>query len=112
MIFTVKSQLNYILDFFCHELMLGIELDGLSHDLDDVVEKDIKKEKRMNKLGITILRFNDSQVMNDMIQVLRVIEFWIVDFMEGKTVPLQTHPGEIISPIISPPLSRGEKYRP
>ncbi len=42
---------NYIVDFFCHELMLAIELDGFSHQLDEVVEKDELKEKRLNELG-------------------------------------------------------------
>ncbi|MFO7657409.1 MAG: DUF559 domain-containing protein, partial [Bacteroidales bacterium] len=46
---------NFILDFFCPVLMLGIELDGYSHNFDEVVEKDIKKETRVNEMGITIL---------------------------------------------------------
>ena len=35
---------NYILDFFCYELMLGIELDGLSHQFEDVTSNDADKE--------------------------------------------------------------------
>ncbi len=30
---------NFIVDFFCHELMLAVELDGYSHQLDEVFEK-------------------------------------------------------------------------
>ncbi len=74
---------NYILDFFCNELMLGIELDGLTHDWEDVVEKDKRKEKRLNELGITILRFTNNQVSNDMENVLRVIDDFILRFKEG-----------------------------
>jgi very-short-patch-repair endonuclease len=48
---------NYIADFFCHELMLAIEIDGYSHLLDEVQIKDAKKEKRLNELGIRVLRF-------------------------------------------------------
>ena len=40
---------NYILDFFCYELMLGIEIDGYSHDFLEVFEKDLQKTKRMNE---------------------------------------------------------------
>ena len=36
---------NYIVDFFCHELMLVIELDGYTHQFEDVIEKDEKKER-------------------------------------------------------------------
>ena len=71
---------NYILDFFCHEIMLGIEIDGYSHELIEVIEKDTKKTKKMNELGITILRFSDYQVLKEMENVLRAIEQYIIDF--------------------------------
>ena len=70
---------NYILDFFCRELMLGIELDGLTHQFDDVHAKDIEKESRLNELGITILRFNDYEVYNDIANVVRGIEGYIIN---------------------------------
>jgi len=47
---------NYILDFFCNELMLGIEVDGYSHQIIEVFENDEKKTTKMNDLGITVLR--------------------------------------------------------
>ena len=69
---------NYILDFFCHELMMGIEVDGYSHKFLEVYNKDTIKEKRMRELGITVLRFSDEQVLRDMENVIRAIEFFIV----------------------------------
>lgn len=54
---------NYIIDFFCYELMLGIEVDGYSHQIIEVFVKDVKKEGVMNMLGIYILRFSDVQVL-------------------------------------------------
>ncbi|WP_310594298.1 DUF559 domain-containing protein [Flavobacterium sp.] len=71
---------NYILDFFCYDLMLGIEVDGYSHEILEVYNKDIVKEKRMNELGITILRFSDFEVLRDMENVIRAIEFYILEF--------------------------------
>lgn len=53
---------NYIVDFFCHELMLVLELDGYSHQLDEIFEKDKQKTKRLNELGISILRFEEALV--------------------------------------------------
>ena len=76
---------NYIVDFFCYELRLAIELDGFSHQLDEVYNKDIVKEKRLNELGISVLRFFDEEVMNDIDNVLRVIEQKIAEI---KTSPL------------------------
>ncbi|MBI1288882.1 MAG: DUF559 domain-containing protein [Flavobacteriales bacterium] len=68
---------NYILDFFCNELMLGIELDGYSHLLDEVQLRDEKKNKRMQELGITILRFHDDEVFFDIDAVVLRIDGWI-----------------------------------
>ena len=68
---------KYILDFFCHELNLGIELDGYSHELIEVFEKDLVKTKRLKELGISVLRFSDRQVFKGMDNVIRTIEFFI-----------------------------------
>lgn len=76
---------NYILDFFCYDLMLGIEVDGYSHEILEVHNKDIVKEKRMNELGITILRFSDFEILRDMENVIRAIEFYILEFEKTNT---------------------------
>jgi very-short-patch-repair endonuclease len=78
---------NYIADFFCHELMLAIEIDGYTHLMEDVQDKDEKKEKRLNELGIHVLRFPDSDVFNDIDNVLREIENYVVEY--EKTHPRQ-----------------------
>jgi len=80
---------NYILDFFCHELMLGIEVDGYSHEIIEVYKKDVKKESRMKELGISILRFTDNQVKKDMVNVLNAIEFFIFEFEKHTPNPSQ-----------------------
>ncbi len=74
---------NYILDFFCNELMLGIELDGYSHHFEEVLVKDERKEKRMNELGIKVIRFEDEEVMRDIDNVIRSIEGYIEEFEEN-----------------------------
>jgi len=74
---------NYILDFFCHELMLGIEIDGYSHDFLEIFERDTRKTKRMNELGISVLRFSDDQVLKQMENVLRAIEYFISETLKN-----------------------------
>ena len=71
---------NYILDFYCSELNLGIELDGYSHEFIEVIEKDTVKTLRLKNLGITILRFSDDQVFNNMDNILWEIETYILKF--------------------------------
>lgn len=48
---------NFIVDFFCKELMLAIEIDGSSHN--EKVEQDIERQMNMENLGIKFLRFQD-----------------------------------------------------
>jgi len=80
---------EFIVDFFCNKLQLAIECDGYSHEILEVYEKDVKKTKRLNELGIHVLRFSDFQIMNDIDNVLRVIEDYIFEFEEkGFTPPL------------------------
>ena len=74
---------NYILDFFCYELMLGIEVDGYSHEFEEVYEKDLIKQSKMNNFGITVLRFSDFQVLKDTENVIRAIEQYILDFEQN-----------------------------
>ena len=80
---------NYRIDFFCHELMLGIEVDGYSHQIIEVFNKDVKKEGVMNMLGIHILRFSDEQVLKDTDNVIRAIEWYIANFEEHTPDPSQ-----------------------
>jgi len=78
---------EYIVDFFCNKLQLAIECDGYSHELLDVYNKDVKKTKRLNDLGIYVLRFSDYQVVNDIDNVLRAIEDYIFKFEENNVTP-------------------------
>ncbi|MGB1018779.1 MAG: RecQ family ATP-dependent DNA helicase [Chitinophagales bacterium] len=70
---------EFIVDFYCYDLELVIELDGITHQFETVLEKDKIKEKRLNELGLTVLRFQDDEVLNDMTNVLRTIEKFILD---------------------------------
>src|ERR1019366_519472 len=60
---------EYIADFFCHKLKLVIELDGFTHRFEEVAQRDAKKENKLSELGITVLRFGDDQVINDIYNV-------------------------------------------
>ncbi|MBC8265745.1 MAG: endonuclease domain-containing protein [Flavobacteriales bacterium] len=75
---------NYIADFFCNELKLTIELDGYSHQIDEVFEKDLKKTKVLNNLGISVLHFDDKDVFENIDNVLREIEQFMINFEKLK----------------------------
>ena len=76
---------NFIVDFFCVELMLAIELDGLTHEFEEVQKKDFLKTEFLLSYGITLLRFNDNEVMNDLDNVIRAIEHTIENIEERHT---------------------------
>ncbi len=68
---------NFIVDFYCKDLMLAIEIDGISHDYEEVLARDEKRQKILENLGVRFLRFDDREVRNDMPNVLRTISYWI-----------------------------------
>jgi very-short-patch-repair endonuclease len=68
---------NYIVDFFCNELMLAIEIEGVSHDFEEVYIKDMAREQRLESLGVHFLRFDDREIKKDVNNVLQSIENWI-----------------------------------
>jgi very-short-patch-repair endonuclease len=51
----------YILDFYCPELKLCIEIDGSSHD--NKYTQDINRTSYLNMQGIRVVRFDNSQVL-------------------------------------------------
>ncbi|NQT65180.1 MAG: endonuclease domain-containing protein [FCB group bacterium] len=56
-----KPILDYIVDFYCSELKLGIEIDGESHD--DQIEYDNIRSSALNNIGIKLIRFSNTDIM-------------------------------------------------
>ncbi|MBP7828542.1 MAG: endonuclease domain-containing protein [Kiritimatiellae bacterium] len=67
---------DYIVDFFCKDLCLAIEVDGCSHDCKE--REDDRRQHALEALGVRFLRFWDSEVKNDLVGVLQSIEEWIL----------------------------------
>jgi very-short-patch-repair endonuclease len=68
-----KPILNYILDFFCHELFLAIEVDGITHDSEIQQAKDKARQSEIEALGIKFLRFDDTEIKTQMDGVISEI---------------------------------------
>ncbi|MEK6801292.1 MAG: N-6 DNA methylase [Nitrospirota bacterium] len=64
---------DYIVDFFCPEYTLVVELDGAVHETSDRKKKDTKRDTYLRSLGHTVLRFTNARVFNDTEGVLREI---------------------------------------
>src|SRR3989338_2981268 len=61
---------RYVVDFYCAETHLAIELDGDSHFTDDAQEYDKQRTEYMSSCGITVLRFTNTEVMGNIHGVL------------------------------------------
>jgi very-short-patch-repair endonuclease len=63
---------NFVLDFYCPEKLLAIELDGNQHL--DAVEKDQERTNYLNSLNITVIRFWNKEINQSLEVVLELIK--------------------------------------
>ena len=68
---------NYIVDFFCKDLQLAIEVDGITHLDERVIEKDEIRQEELESMGIWFLRFDALLVVDKVEVVVREIREWI-----------------------------------
>jgi len=73
---------GYIVDFYCHELNLAIEVDGSSHD--NKYEYDISRQRVLERLGVRFIRFENIDVNSNMNDVLRALEGVIIEIEESR----------------------------
>jgi very-short-patch-repair endonuclease len=66
---------NYIVDFYCKELKLAIEIYGESHYGKE--EKDAYRDRKLNSLDVTVFRFDDMEVRYNLDKVIIKLEQWI-----------------------------------
>lgn len=83
---------EYIVDFYCKELMLVIEIDGMSHNFEEAFLKDEIRQNRLESFGLKFLRFTEAEVKYDRLNVLRAIEGTIIDIL--KSSPAIKLPGD------------------
>ncbi|MEP0987906.1 DUF559 domain-containing protein [Ekhidna sp.] len=76
---------EYIVDFYCKDLFLAIEVDGITHTYEDQPKRDAIRQKRLEGLGICILRFDDFDVKNKI--------KWVVNEILRN---IETHPQPLL----------------
>jgi len=75
---------NFIVDFYCKDLNLAIEIDGSVHFVEGQQEKDAIRQSLLESLGVNVIRFSDLDVKNNLNCVLLEIKKIII---EGKPTP-------------------------
>ncbi len=82
---------NYIVDFYCKELQLALEVDGSVHFIEGQQEKDTIRQNRLEYLGVRFIRFSDSDVKNNLNGVLEEIKKIILNI---KPIPNPSQEGK------------------
>jgi very-short-patch-repair endonuclease len=80
---------NYIVDFYCPKARLVMKIDGGRHFSGDEVDNDNFRDKYMRSLGLTTLRFSNSEVLTNTDKIAEMI----FDYFSKI--------------LLSPPLKRG-----
>ena len=68
---------QFIVDFYCKQLMLAIEIDGSSHDSAAAQAHDQERQARLESLGVHFLRFREADIHQNLEGVLAAIAGWI-----------------------------------
>ena len=75
---------HYILDFYCSEAHLAIELDGGQHAEQENIERDNKRTEYLNQKGIRVIRFWNDDVLEHLDEVITEIEIILVEIVTKK----------------------------
>ena len=75
-------MLHYVVDFYCHEIMLAIEIDGLYHSQIAQQFYDSERQDMLEQKGVSFLRFSNEQIQNNMKDVLLEINHKINELKE------------------------------
>ena len=71
---------NYIVDFYCKDLLLALEIDGITHQDEKEISKDKIRQEELEMLEVNFLRFDALLVVNKVEAVVKEIENWIIEF--------------------------------
>ncbi len=74
---------KYIVDFICRKTKLIIENDGYSHQFK--YHEDIERDKLLKNLGYDIFRFSEKEILNDLENVIRGIENYVLNIVNPPT---------------------------
>ena len=89
--FTFRRQrpvLNYIADFMCKELMLIIEVDGITHSFESVARNDKIRQQKLEDAGFKVIRFSDEQVLENIDHVYETVFQVATSIVESKNLDL------------------------
>jgi hypothetical protein len=101
---------RYVLDFYCTEARLAIEIDGLSHDPGDRPQRDVSRDAWLKTRGLTVMRIGANEVMRDADEAADAIVRLATELIQASTPstalargPLPRFAGEERAPLMPNP---------
>jgi very-short-patch-repair endonuclease len=68
---------EYIVDFFCHEKGLAVEIDGSTHDHEEQFLYDQKRQAWLEGKGIRVVRFAEMEARANLDGVVDALQHWV-----------------------------------
>ena len=65
---------SYIVDFYCHQAKLVVELDGSQHCEGTGQQRDLKRTEYLESLGLKVIRFSNLDVLRNFDGVCTAID--------------------------------------
>jgi len=79
---------QFIVDFYCHEAKLVIEVDGEYHNIPDQKEYDEGRSAELEDLGLKVIRFTNKEVELEIKKVINHITNYLQHFAPPKSSPV------------------------
>ena len=77
---------RYIVDFYCKDLLLALEIDGITHHDERAKYKDKKRQAELEAMGVSFIRFDALLCVNKVEAVVKEIGRWILEYEERNGV--------------------------
>ena len=78
------SILNFIVDFYCAEVGLIVEIDGATHSTPEEVNYDQYRQRKLEAIGYTVIRFTNAEVIQTQDVVLDAVRTKVEELREMK----------------------------
>ncbi|MCX6150107.1 MAG: endonuclease domain-containing protein [Ignavibacteriales bacterium] len=76
---------KYVIDFYCPDLHLAIEIDGPTHfENNEAIEYDRRRQSYLENYNIKFLRYTDDEVKGNLDKVLKKIEEEVIKRQKEK----------------------------
>jgi very-short-patch-repair endonuclease len=63
----------WVVDFYCPEAKLAVEIDGISHDMGNRPDRDVRRDMKISEQGVEVVRFPASAVLKNVVAAAEAI---------------------------------------